>query len=79
VSSALAQLHGRRPGAALFFDCVATRLRTGRDFGLELGTIQKALGPAPFAGCNTYGQIARADGQFSGFHNCTAVICVLPE
>lgn len=79
VSSALAQLHGRRPGAALFFDCVATRLRTGRDFGLELGTIQEALGPAPFAGCNTYGQIARADGQFSGFHNCTAVICVLPE
>ena len=27
----------------------------------------------------SYGQIARADGQFSGFHNCTAVVCVLPE
>jgi len=34
--------------------------------------------PAGFVGCNTYGQIARAEGQFGGFHNCTAVVCVLP-
>ena len=79
VGSALGQLQGHAPGAALFFDCVATRLRTGRDFGLELGAIQEALGEAPFAGCNTYGQIARAEGQFSGFQNCTAVVCVLPR
>lgn len=79
VGSALDQLQGHEPGAALFFDCVATRLRTGRDFGLELQTIKQALGEAPFAGCNTYGQIARAEGQFSGFQNCTAVVCVLPR
>ncbi|MFN3653270.1 MAG: FIST signal transduction protein [Armatimonadota bacterium] len=79
VGSALGQLGNHQPGAALFFDCVATRLRIGRDFGIELGAIQQALGNAPFAGCNTYGQIARADGQFSGFHNCTAVVCVLPR
>lgn len=79
VGFALDQLQGHEPGAALFFDCVATRLRTGRDFGLELGAIQAALGDAPFAGCNTYGQIARAEGQFSGFQNCTAVVCVLPR
>jgi hypothetical protein len=79
VGAALDQLQGHEPGAALFFDCVATRLRTGRDFGLELGAIQEALGDAPFAGCNTYGQIARAEGQFSGFQNCTAVVCVLPR
>lgn len=78
VGSAMDRLQGHKPGAALFFDCVATRLRTGRDFGLELGAIQEALGDAPFAGCNTYGQIARAEGQFSGFQNCTAVVCVLP-
>jgi hypothetical protein len=29
-------------------------------------------------GCNTHGQIARAEGQFEGFHNCTAVVCLLP-
>jgi len=76
---AVEQLDGLAPGAALFFDCVATRLRTGREFGNELAAVQEVLGPAEYAGCNTYGQIARAEGQFSGFHNCTAVVCVFPE
>jgi hypothetical protein len=77
---AVRQLGGRQPKVALFFDCVATRLRTGPAFGSELDAVREALGPtAMFAGCNTYGQIARAEGQFSGFHNCTAVVCVLPE
>lgn len=79
ATDALAQLGGRRPKVALFFDCVATRLRLGQEFGLELAAIGRALGPAGFAGFNTYGQIARAEGQFSGFHNCTAVTCVFPE
>lgn len=78
TQAALAQLGGRQPAAALFFDCAATRLRMGRDFDLELGALREALGAAPYAGCNTFGQIARAEGQFSGFHNCTAVVCLLP-
>ena len=61
------------------FDCVATRLRLGRAFEDELAACASALGPGGFVGCNTYGQIARADGQFGGFHNCTAVVCVLPQ
>ncbi|MGQ0815229.1 MAG: FIST signal transduction protein [Gemmatimonadota bacterium] len=76
--AALAQLDGAEPGVALFFDCVATRLRMGKEFGLELASLSEELGGARFAGFNTYGQIARAEGQFSGFHNCTAVVCVLP-
>ena len=64
---------------ALVFDCVATRLRTGREFGAELQAIEELLGDTQFAGCNTYGQIARSDRQFNGFHNCTAVVCVIPE
>lgn len=80
ITSALDQLQGHKPGAALFFDCVATRLRMGNEFALELDTLEKALGEnANLAGCNTYGQIARVDGQFNGFHNCTAVVCVFPE
>jgi hypothetical protein len=52
----------------------------GKEFGLELRSLEgAALGPVPYAGCNTFGQIARAEGQFSGFHNCTAVVCVIPE
>lgn len=79
VRAALAQLGGLEPEVSLFFDCAATRLRLGKEFGAELGSVRRALGTAQFAGCNTYGQIARARGQFNGFHNCTAVVCVIPK
>jgi hypothetical protein len=78
ANAAVSQLRGHPPNAALFFDSVATRLRMGQEFGDELAAVQAALGPIPLAGCNTYGQVARSEGQFSGFHNCTAVVCVLP-
>jgi hypothetical protein len=77
--SALDQLGGNEPAVAFLFDCVATRLRLGQAFGEELAAVQDALGTVPFAGFNTYGQIAQSEGQFSGFHNCTAVVCVLPR
>jgi hypothetical protein len=70
---------GHTPKAALFFDCVATRLRLGTAFGHELDAVGAELGDVPFAGFNSYGQIVRAAGQFSGFHNCTAVVCVIPD
>ena len=79
TKNALAQLKGGKPSTALFFDCVATRLRLGREFGFELNAVKDALHGSTYAGCNTYGQIARSEGQFSGFHNCTAVVAVLPE
>lgn len=79
TASAVQALHGEKPGAALFFDCVATRLRMGEVFGFELESVAKMLGGADLVGCNTYGQIARAEGQFGGFHNCTAVVMVVPE
>jgi hypothetical protein len=76
---ALQGLNGRRPAVGLVFDCVATRLRLGHAFQNELDACAELLQPASFVGCNTYGQIARAEGQFGGFHNCTAVVCVLPQ
>ena len=79
TTAALKALEGNKPGAAFMFDCVATRLRMGGGFQEELATCASMLAPAGFVGCNTYGQIARADGQFGGFHNCTAVVCVLPD
>src|SRR5665213_2482572 len=78
ANAALAALDGP-PAAALFFDCVATRLRMGDEFGSELSSLQQRFSEVPLTGCNTHGQIARAEGQFSGFHNCTAVVCVFPE
>ena len=47
-----------------------------REFDDELSVLKDLLGATPFVGCNTYGQVARTEGQFSGFHNCTAVVCV---
>jgi hypothetical protein len=78
TTAALKALEGNKPGAAFVFDCVATRLRMGGVFQDELAACADLLAPAGFVGCNTYGQIARAEGQFGGFHNCTAVVCVLP-
>jgi hypothetical protein len=70
---------GHAPAAAIFLDCVATRLRLGHAFGHELDAVAQELGTTPFAGFNSYGQIVRAEGQFSGFHNCTAVVVVIPD
>lgn len=70
---------GYRPAGAIFLDCVATRLRLGQEFGQELDAVTSELGLIPFAGFNSYGQIVRSDGQFSGFHNCTAVVVVIPD
>jgi hypothetical protein len=78
ANAAMAALGGP-PAAALFFDCVATRLRMGDEFGSELSSVQERFSNVPLTGCNTHGQIARAEGQFNGFHNCTAVVCVFPE
>jgi hypothetical protein len=79
AESALVALQGHRPTAALFFDCVATRLRLGNGFGREINALRETLSDVELTGCNTHGQIVRADGQFQGFHNCTAVVCVFPE
>jgi hypothetical protein len=78
AQAALAGLEGGEHAGSLLFDCAATRLRLGRGFDDELNAVAGALGSENFAGCNTYGQIARSTGQFSGFHNCTAVVCAIP-
>lgn len=79
TDSAIAGIGKRSPKAALFFDCVATRLRCGDHFATEVAAVTNKIGDAALVGCNTHGQIARAEGQFEGFHNCTAVVCVFPD
>lgn len=76
--AALDGLQGGQHAGSLLFDCAATRLRLGRQFEDELEAVATTLGSENFAGCNTYGQIARSAGQFSGFHNCTAIVCAIP-
>lgn len=78
TDAAIAGIGEKTPKAALFFDCVATRLRCGDHFATEVAAVTNKIGDAALVGCNTHGQIARAEGQFEGFHNCTAVVCVFP-
>ncbi|MDQ6733806.1 MAG: FIST C-terminal domain-containing protein [Nitrospirota bacterium] len=59
-------LKGSRPQAGLFFDCVATRLRMGKDFGFELDSISRQLGHAQYIGCNTYGKSPESKGNSRG-------------
>lgn len=79
VNVALQQLGPYKPSVALFFDCVATRLRMGKAFDFELDKVSETLKGINFVGCNTYGQVARLNGQFNGFQNCNAIVCVIPE
>jgi hypothetical protein len=79
TDAAIAAIGEGSPKAALFFDCVATRLRCGDHFAAEVDAVTNRIGDAPLIGCNTHGQIARAEGQFEGFHNCTAVVCVFSD
>jgi len=79
TEDALMQLDGRQSNTALVFDCVATRLRTGGKFKNELQAVADKIPGTSFVGCNTYGQVSRVDGQFNGFHNCTAVVCIFPK
>lgn len=79
TDAALAALGPHKAQAAVFFDCVATRLRMGESFGEEITTVRNRLSGVDLMGCNTHGQIARAEGQYEGFHNCTAVVCLFPE
>lgn len=78
TAAALAKLDGRKPGVALFFDCAATKIRIGDQYTMELEAVRSQLHDLPMVGCITQGQFGRASGQYDAFHNCTAVVCVLP-
>ena len=78
TATALSKLNGQAPGVALFFDCAATKIRIGDQYTMELEAVRSQLLDLPMVGCITQGQFGRADGQYDGFHNCTAVVCVLP-
>ena len=77
-------LGGAPPQGLLLFDCVARRAvlqEGGSDAETtevaqaedgELAQIRALLGPCPYGGFHTYGEIARSRGA-GGFHNQTLV------
>ena len=71
-------LGGAPIAGALVFDCVCRRLILQRRFREAIGGMSAALGGAPLAGFETYGEIALGPDDMSGFHNTTSVVVAFP-
>ncbi|MEM6993731.1 MAG: FIST C-terminal domain-containing protein, partial [Myxococcota bacterium] len=75
---ARAQLESE-PAGAIVFDCICRNLILGQKFADAVSGVSKALGSAPVAGFETYGEIALDAGDMSGFHNTTTVVLAFPS
>jgi hypothetical protein len=69
-----AQLDGARVAGAVVFDCIGRNLILGAHFGDAVRAMSEALGGAPVASFETYGEIALVEGDLSDFHNTTSVV-----
>ncbi len=63
---------------ALIFDCVCRAIILGEDFSRAVEEFKKVIGDIPLLGWETYGEICFRTGEFSGFHNTTSVVLLLP-
>jgi len=63
----------------LVFDCAHRQLILGDRFLEAVDRFKKVLPGVPMLGWETYGEIRMEPGQFSGFHNSTSVVLLLPK
>jgi len=63
----------------IVFDCAVRQLMLGDRFPEAVDRFKKVLPGVPILGWETYGEIRLEPGQFSGFHNTTSVILLLPK
>jgi len=63
---------------ALIFDCVCRAIILGEKFPSAVEEFKKIIGNIPLLGWETYGEICLRTGDFSGFHNTTSVVMLLP-
>jgi methyl-accepting chemotaxis protein len=63
----------------LVFDCAHRQLILGDRFSESVDRFKKVLPGVPLLGWETYGEIRLEPRQFSGFHNTTAVVLLLPK
>ena len=63
----------------LVFDCAVRQLMLQDRFCEGIEQIKNTLPDVPILGWETYGEIRMESGQFSGFHNATCVILLLPK
>jgi hypothetical protein len=79
VDRARQPLNGSPAQLAIFFDCLASQARMQLGFGFDPGTLSGPLNTTSYVGFSTCGQIVRSEGEFNGFQNCTAVVCLFPQ
>lgn len=85
VEAAIAAARGAKEAldgdaaGAIVFDCICRNLILGDEFGDAVRGMSEALGDVPIAGFETYGEIALAAGDMSGFHNTTTVVLAFPD
>ena len=63
----------------LVFDCAVRQLMLRDRFSESVDRFKKILPGVPLLGWETYGEIRLEPGQFSGFHNTSSVILLLPN
>ncbi|MEA1907655.1 MAG: FIST N-terminal domain-containing protein [Euryarchaeota archaeon] len=64
---------------AIVFDCACRHLILGDEFYRGVDQFKELLGDVPVLGWETYGEICMEPGQFSGFHNTTSVVMIIPK
>ena len=63
----------------LVFDCAVRQLMLKDRFSESVDRFKKILPGVPLLGWETYGEIRLEPGQFSGFHNTSSVVLLLPK
>ena len=63
----------------LVFDCAHRQLMLGDRFSEAVDRFKKTFPAIPVLGWETYGEISLDPGEFSGFHNTTSVVLLLPS
>ena len=66
---------------AFVFDCVCRGLILQEDFPQAIENIKEVIGKeTPLIGFETYGEVCKGEGDiFTGFHNTTTVVMILPD
>jgi hypothetical protein len=77
--AAIQLARGGKLAGAIIFDCACRAMILKEQFEEAVKAVKETVGPIPFLGCETYGEIAMEMGQLSGFHNTTTVIMLFPN
>ncbi|MDL2123589.1 MAG: FIST C-terminal domain-containing protein [Deltaproteobacteria bacterium] len=63
----------------IVFDCAHRQMLLGDRFSEAVDRFKRVLPDVPMLGLETYGEIRLEPGEFSGFHNSTSVVLLLPS